>query len=541
MIEKLLENWLDSASERSYQAVFVQLLAAEGYSVLHSTRHCTLEYGKDILAIAPDGVGCAFQLKGDPRGRMNVSTFRSEIQGQLLQLASQTPQYPGFPADVHRSYLVSNGQFDEEVQVAVSQMNAGYIPSKIALWSRGTLFDLAKKHAANLWPSELEGNRALLELYLSNPRASLPLQTLSSVLESILHLRPGDEPLRPPAFDRAVTSAAWITGIGTSTFAEAENHHALAQGWTLCVATLTSAALRYDIKKSKTFQATLRLAEDALLDALVALWEDFRLREGKVMQGDKLTDSLLYGWRLTVLYALLTPLVIANGSRNVLADDSRDALTEWLRAARTHVTLWGEGAIVNLTAWLIWLRTVDATQRPDREIEAAVSAVINRNQPDCPAPLVNPYYGFEEIVRHQIRVPPVHKLSSLDQESLAGNAHTAEPLMHLLVRTNNKTACRIAWPGFTKLCHRSVLLDDEWQFGLLRASNAVEQNKIYPSTYEWKQLKRDALTEDSNPKVPQYFRDRPWMLAMWWHVCPQRMDINSLRIFVDHLCPGWGS
>lgn len=72
MIEKLLENWLDSASERSYQPVFVQMLVADGYRVLHSSRHCLLEYGKDILAIAPDGVGCAFQLKGDPKGRMKV-------------------------------------------------------------------------------------------------------------------------------------------------------------------------------------------------------------------------------------------------------------------------------------------------------------------------------------------------------------------------------------------------------------------------------------------------------------------------------------
>ena len=62
MIEKLLENWLDSASERSYQAVFVQMLSAQGYRVVHSTRHTALEYGKDVLAIDQDGNGCAFQV-----------------------------------------------------------------------------------------------------------------------------------------------------------------------------------------------------------------------------------------------------------------------------------------------------------------------------------------------------------------------------------------------------------------------------------------------------------------------------------------------
>ena len=133
MIEKLLENWLDRASERSYQAVFVQMLAAEGYTVLHSTRHCLLEYGEDSLAIAPDGVGCAFQLKGDPGGRMKISEFRKDIQPQLTQLMARSPSYPGCPTGPHRAYLVSNGQFEEEVQVAVREMNNGPYPSKTLL------------------------------------------------------------------------------------------------------------------------------------------------------------------------------------------------------------------------------------------------------------------------------------------------------------------------------------------------------------------------------------------------------------------------
>lgn len=61
MIEKLLENWLDSSTERSYQPVFVQMLTAKGYKVVHSTRHCALEFGKDILAIDLNGAGCAFR------------------------------------------------------------------------------------------------------------------------------------------------------------------------------------------------------------------------------------------------------------------------------------------------------------------------------------------------------------------------------------------------------------------------------------------------------------------------------------------------
>ena len=138
MLEKLLENWLYSASERSYQAVFVQMLAAEGYGVLHSTRHCTLEFGKDVLAIAPDGTGCVFQLKGDPKGRMTVSRFRADIQPQLVQLMWQGPAYPGFPRGRRLAYLVSNGQFEEEVQVAVGQLNENDPPAPFSTVVAGT-------------------------------------------------------------------------------------------------------------------------------------------------------------------------------------------------------------------------------------------------------------------------------------------------------------------------------------------------------------------------------------------------------------------
>jgi hypothetical protein len=109
MIEKLLENWLDSTSERCYQASFVQMLAAQDYCVLHSTRHCGLEFGKDVIAIAPDGVPCAFQLKGNPGGRLGLKEFRDNIQPQLIQLMSQPIVFPGVSTAVeHRSYLVSD-------------------------------------------------------------------------------------------------------------------------------------------------------------------------------------------------------------------------------------------------------------------------------------------------------------------------------------------------------------------------------------------------------------------------------------------------
>lgn len=540
MIEKLLENWLDSASERSYQAVFVQMLAAEGYSVLHSTRHCLLEFGKDVLAIAPDGVGCAFQLKGDPKGRMRISEFRSDIQGQLIQLTAQTPSYPGFPAGVHRSYLVSNGLFEEEVQAAVAQMNAGPIPSKVELWSRGKLLDLCKKHGASLWPSELRENRALLELYLSPPRAQVPVTTLAGVLESVLHLRPDDEPLSQRELERAATSAAWLTGISTATFAEAENHHAVACAWTLCCSAIISAQTRYSSISAKTVGDTLLLAEAAVLDSMTALWNEVRGRN-TLIEGDAMVDSLVLPWRLNLVHGVLAGLAIASAHEDLLDDPSRDELHKWLRHSGHQLDLWGEAAVAHLLPWLVWLRSSDATSRVDREIETLASSIIARNQADNPTALASPYYGFEAVLRHHIRHPLVRRTSGLEQETIAGSSFTAEPALHLLARANLKRACRVVWPGFSKLTHRRFVMDHPWHFGLLRAPGGLEESKIYPLTYTWAELKRDAVHRDRAAVVPDYFQKKPWLLAMWWQVAPHRLDRDSMHVFVEALLPGWGS
>ncbi len=125
MYERLLEGWLDSASERSYQGPFCQVLAAQGYAVLHSTRHAPIEFGKDVIAVAPDGVPCAYQLKGNPGSRLTHAQYR-EIAPQLFELATQSIVFPGRPPGPHRSYLVTNGNVDEEVQRAIDDMNRNF-------------------------------------------------------------------------------------------------------------------------------------------------------------------------------------------------------------------------------------------------------------------------------------------------------------------------------------------------------------------------------------------------------------------------------
>jgi hypothetical protein len=168
VLERLIEGWLDSASERSYQAPFCQMLAAEGHVIVHSTRHSPIEFGKDIISIDENGIPCAFQLKGNPGGRLTSSQLR-DIKGQLLELVTQGIVHPGVPSITHRCYLVTNGETEEGVHRALDDINRelerlGYGADRIQLWSRGRLFEMAVRLGASLWPSEIEDLNTLLEL-----------------------------------------------------------------------------------------------------------------------------------------------------------------------------------------------------------------------------------------------------------------------------------------------------------------------------------------------------------------------------------------
>ena len=51
--ERILENWLDSSNERTFEVPFCFMLLSQGYTVIHMTRHSSMEMGKDIIAIDP--------------------------------------------------------------------------------------------------------------------------------------------------------------------------------------------------------------------------------------------------------------------------------------------------------------------------------------------------------------------------------------------------------------------------------------------------------------------------------------------------------
>lgn len=521
MIGKLLENWLDNASERSYQQVFVQILAANGYTVLHSTRHCLLEFGKDILAIAPDGIGCAFQLKGDPKGQMTIGTFRSGIQFQLVQLMSQAPSSPGFPIGTHRSYLVSNGSFSEEVQLGVSQMNASNLPSKVDLWSRGTLLDMALKVSDRLWPSEIQDSRRLLDLYMADARDILPTKTLTEMLASILSLGDPPEKMGESEFKRVLSSAAWATGIALVSFAEAENHYAVASGWSLYRGMINCVAAKYGYLELSDYQNSCRLAELAARDALAALWEEVR-HAGHLVAPPALEDSVIFGWRIATLRGLLSSLYLADEREPCLDEASREDLKKWIPDGYPS-DFWSEGAVGQIFTFAVALGRMGRSAEARNVILELASELIESNQTDAKLPLATPYYTPDEVFRLQLGLENKEE----HMETFDGGAFLARPLFLCLVSLNMKADCQRLWADFSRLTHRVFEFANSEDYFSVRTRAGCEVSKIYPSSANWADMQLEVKTT-----CKKRFDDL-WFQTLWWQVAPHRAEAGSMLAALD--------
>lgn len=262
MQEKLIERWLDSINERGYQAAFLQMLAGEGHAVVHSTRHMAIEFGKDVVSIDPEGVPCAFQLKGNPGGRLTLAQFR-EIKGQIEELVEQPIRYPGIPDTPHKCYLVTNGEVEEEVQRAIDDLNLGYqrrgfhLNSRLKLISRGMLLDWAVKYSSTFWPESFSIHEKLIRFYNEDGAGPLNLDLLSQGLDEILKISGEGSRLGTLEFERREISASLFITFAVRNFVNQKNHTAVASAFAALFVALICGQARHDVDAGRRSGVTL--------------------------------------------------------------------------------------------------------------------------------------------------------------------------------------------------------------------------------------------------------------------------------------------
>lgn len=521
MLSKLIENWLDNASERTYQPAFCQMLISQGYTVIHSTRHCPIEYGKDVIAIAKDGVPCAFQLKGNPGGSMGLVQFR-DIRPQLDEMVNQYIAHPSIPKDVpHRSFLVTNGRIEEEVALAVNQTNEtnvrdGYPHRKLQTIAREQLLGWALDLEGALWPSELTELRTLLEMLTHKGNELFPIGKLHHLLSVMLRMRPSDgEKIGDAEFGRRLSGAALLVAVALKSFSENNNHFAVVSAWVAFSTYAIGFADKY--RKSNTLvQPTLASAEDAIHNSLSLLLNEASKRRGIYGEGNGLADFPVYPWRYTLLVGLASLYWLECTRTGIWQNPEQQAEIEAIIPGDDKkMSLWGEGAIPQFLFYNWYLKKrQDITS--DYQIVSLADIIMSK-------PLFNVYLQAEDVIRHQLSQTFEAFNSFIDQKlgDKASSSYFSATAMALLAQRDLKDACKKLWGRYSKISSLSFLPQETWMYCLYTSEAGDNHSYIPPETGQWVDLLATSRI-DAGIYAPPLLLERPLLLALWCLLIPQR-------------------
>ena len=436
MLERVIENWLDKATERSFEQPFCYMLSAKGHTIIHLTSHGTMELGKDIITIAPDGTPCAFQLK---TGDISFAKWRDEVSSQTSDLVNLKINHPSVVSSKHhRSYLVTNGNIVEEVSHAIDLRNQTWASQgqpylHLQTVVRGQLIEQARRLGIDLWPTELTDIKTLLEMFLESGQGVLPKEKLVSLFESTFPLKLLNNGRNPSKrhCERVIASAAILCAIAISSFSNEDNHVAEIEAWVLYISYVLALAERWGLSDT-AYKDEFKIAKQSIYNSLANLCDEIKKRE-YLIEGDPLTDSYVHEFRMTWLLGLMSIYALWRGTEGPSTDEVDDFLREFCKEKWSPPDFWGEAAIPQWLALLWYSRKISATEELDDVLSAVISQICERNGPKGVERLANPYYEAEDILPHLLEVAEEPLM-----DSFSGQSYALEGLIHLYVRGNSK-------------------------------------------------------------------------------------------------------
>lgn len=532
MYERLVEDWLDNASERSYQIPFCQMLVAQGHRVVHSTRHSAIELGKDIITVGPDGTPCCYQLKGNPGTRLTLAEFR-QIHQQLLELINFPISDPSIRRVQHKSFLVTNGLVEEETRLAVEKLNLGFerdgFPQRrLEILQRGDLFKMAQELGHSLWPSELEEVKLLIEFFVEDGSNFLPIPKLHALLLQILKL--GDDSgktLRAADLRRRITSAAILVAVALKNSQACENHFAIISAWVIYCAYVVAVCERVGLSFEKNAAASFNLALDAIWESLTALAKE-TLERQVLVEGDTLVEGAVFNARYTLLLALMSVLWFWCENRGWPDAISRTRLMDFLAGGRRYVYLWGEAAIPQMLCYYWFLS--ETVPRSDKEFFLAeiIRRITSKPLRESSMGLASPYYDFADVARHTLSPILGKDQDPIGDEFKGLVSYYTEAVLHLLVRTGRKDTCKSLWSDITRIQFISFIPDSQWQYCLWRTDKGEYIELQPPLTKDWNELV-DEARQVNCVEAPRILSENKFLFALFLILFPHRGTPSAIR------------
>lgn len=522
MIERIIENWLTKASERSYQKPFCYMLAKQGFRIIHLTRHNEWEFGKDILAISPNNEICAYQLKSKPK--IKLSDWRNELSKQIFDLVNLPVEHPSAPetGKWHRSFLVVNGDFEESVSEAINKFNraqetAGYKDRKLETITYGEMFAFAQELSKDLFPSELQNIKLLLELYLLDGNLILPREKYVQIFEEILETN-SNKKISTNECIRRLNSAALVCSLALSNFSKEKNFVAEIEGWVIYL-TCAFASIEKNKLKKTDWKNIVEIAFSIIENTLEELYEEVKSREN-VLEGHPksiMYDTVIIRQRVTYIIGFLSVRHLCKQEFN------NPAFNNFLAKYDGKIEMISEYEFPLLFAYFLFLKKVNKTKATEL-LKSIMNTVILLNAPETPYFLPNPYYSTLHIMLLRLGNPEYRI-----KETFKGNSYIIKSLLNLMVNLNEREYLNFLWNKISKIWVTEFYPENPVQYLKWKSQFGVYNSYALKETESWAKLKEE-MNNIGEEDLPIYFKEYPIFGLLFFVVYPHRVNEKLTKL-----------
>lgn len=523
MIERIVENWLTSVKERSYQIPFSQILLLEGYTVVHVSKHGPMEQGKDIIARSPDGVPCAYQLKS---GDINLDTWR-EIKSQIDELVEVPIAHPSIDKGIpFRAYLVTNGEMSDPVRILIAERNAyweGKGLSRLNVILKGDLLRKFTDAYNSFFPGTPQALRDFLELYLADGRDFVDKGKLAAFLYGLL-LEDSDVAVNDSnkLRDRAA-SAALITQSLLTSFEREKNHVAIVESWIMFCADLLALAEKARIL-SKFWHPTYEVVIKRVCEQLDDLKAEFLSRKRYLEQPTLGDGGVVYKARLMIVLGWLCAYELFRLARSPTGWKCDERLLEIVQQNYERWSWYGGESI---TPHLIMVSLLtDAAGDASLSWNILLKMIVEiceKNSNESENGFPDPYTPLHHVIEAQM--PGQQDLS--DNKHPPGFSYHLAPLVYHAARRAKRTALNELWKAISKITMREYHPTHNWHYLLWISRMGKDDWGRFERTQSWAKLQEVATSSAST--LPTIVQDNPEFLYYFLLVYPHRLTSEALR------------
>lgn len=542
MLERVVEDWLTNVSERNFEVPFAQLLAVEGYSILHIAKpHGPMEQGKDMLAIDTEGTVWAYQLKSGDLSLQDWRNPEQPLKGQVEDLLDLAVQHPSIPSDAPRRYcLVTTGVLDETLRQTIDAFNQdrrrGGRPA-LDTMVRGQLQSKIMGTLDSFLPSSMSDLEPFLKLFLADGR-DLPDKTaVASFLESRVEATGVSErQLRQLCAELVLLGAHLV-----KPYQRYNNHVSEIEVWVLVSACLMRLAARSE-NAHRFVRRTLSLIEVSIRSAMVGLIDELKSRDIYV-EGDPFGDAYTYRARITHVMGFVSAALLWE---KYLDGTSENATTvrAFIDRNRQQLWLWGEGAVPSFlaTGWAlghlrgrpemlgIAMSLVAAICRANASPPGSRKAKTEDGQRFNGVPaqtgIADPYVDIMQILRAGLG-----REDSRFGMTYAGQSYSLESLVLILARRLWRQHLGTMWREISYAALSTYIPDSPGTLWRWHNDDGVVEHRYTKNPTRWADLQQ--RVEELDTRLLPTFADRyPHFLLLFVLVAPHRLNPTT-ALFLD--------